>query len=45
MIAVVAPEKADETIAAFTNAGEMASRIGTLVQGDREPKVRISRRG
>jgi phosphoribosylformylglycinamidine cyclo-ligase len=38
LIAVVAPEKVDETISAF--AGESVSRIGTLVPGDGEPKVR-----
>ena len=42
MIAIVSPEKADESIAAFTNAGESVSRIGTLVPGDGEPKVRFS---
>jgi phosphoribosylformylglycinamidine cyclo-ligase len=40
MIAVVEPGKADEAIAAFTHAGESASRIGTLVAGDGEGKVR-----
>ncbi len=40
MIAIAAPEKADETIAAFANAGETASPIGMLVPGDGEPKVR-----
>ena len=40
LIAVVAPEKADATIAAFSGAGESACRIGTLVPGSGEPKVR-----
>jgi phosphoribosylformylglycinamidine cyclo-ligase len=38
MIAVVSPEKVDETITAL--AGESVSRIGTLVPGEGEPKVR-----
>ncbi len=40
MIAVVEPGKVDETIAVFTHAGESASRIGTLVPGSGEGKVR-----
>jgi phosphoribosylformylglycinamidine cyclo-ligase len=38
LIAVVAPEKADATIAAFSGAGESACRIGTLVRGQRRAK-------
>jgi len=38
MIAIVSPDKVDETIAAL--AGESVSRIGALVTGDGEPKVR-----
>jgi phosphoribosylformylglycinamidine cyclo-ligase len=40
LCAVVAAEDADTAIAAFGNAGEKATRIGTLVSGTGEPKVR-----
>jgi phosphoribosylformylglycinamidine cyclo-ligase len=40
LIAIVAPENADETIRAFTAAGETVWRIGALVPGNGEPKVR-----
>ena len=40
LVAVVENDKADDVIAAFTQHGETATRIGTLVKGDGEAKVR-----
>ena len=40
LVAVVDADKADDVIAAFKQAGETATRIGTLVAGDDEAKVR-----
>ena len=40
LIAVVDAEKADEIISAFKAAGEAATRIGALVPGEGEAKVR-----
>jgi phosphoribosylformylglycinamidine cyclo-ligase len=40
MIAIVAEDKVPDAIAAFAQDGEQASRIGTLVAGDGEPRVR-----
>jgi phosphoribosylformylglycinamidine cyclo-ligase len=40
LIAIVAAESADASIAAFKTEGENVARIGTLVSGDGEAKVR-----
>ena len=40
LCAIVAPDRVDEVIAAFGGAGEKATRIGALVKGDGEAKVR-----
>jgi phosphoribosylformylglycinamidine cyclo-ligase len=40
LIAIVSPDKADGAIAAFNSHGERAMRIGTLVAGEGEGKVR-----
>ncbi len=40
LVAIVAHDKADAVIAAFAQAGETATRIGTLVAGEGEPRVR-----
>jgi phosphoribosylformylglycinamidine cyclo-ligase len=40
LIVVVAADRADEAIRIFANAGDMAVRIGALVPGDGEAKVR-----
>jgi phosphoribosylformylglycinamidine cyclo-ligase len=37
---IVAPEKADDAIAAFNDNGEHATKIGTLVAGEGEGTVR-----
>jgi len=39
LIAVVAPDKANEAIAAFESHGQDATVIGTLIKGEGEPKV------
>jgi len=40
LVAIVAPEKADAVVAAFNDAGESATRIGVLLAGEAEAKVR-----
>jgi phosphoribosylformylglycinamidine cyclo-ligase len=40
LAAIVAAEKADDAIAAFNENGEHAVKIGTLVAGEGEGKVR-----
>jgi len=40
LVAVVDADKADDVIAAFKLAGETATRIGTLIAGEGEAKVR-----
>lgn len=40
LVAIVAPDSADGVIAAFAAKGQQAMRIGTLVAGDGEAKVR-----
>jgi phosphoribosylformylglycinamidine cyclo-ligase len=40
LVAIVSPDKADVAIAAFNVNGERATRIGTLVVGEGEGKVR-----
>jgi len=40
LVAIAAHDKADAVIAAFMQAGETAMRIGTLIAGEGEPKVR-----
>lgn len=39
MVAITAPDRADDVIAAFNNAGETAFRLGQLVPGEGEAKT------